>query len=281
MKSSRHFVVSNFNTVPTHYLDEFEEVTVYDQSDDERTIQALIGKNDSRIKFVGRSCGHNLLNYLDYIIENYENLPELIVFTKGNVPGRHCNDEWLSMVMSRNNYEFIWEDDKLEEKRDVQYRLYPGRYLEINNSWYVADAPHRYFLSFDDFCSFIFLNYKKSRFVLFSPGACYQVERGRIIRNPKSFYQGLRKVIEYTYRPAECFMLERALNLIFDRTYELREYCYKIDAFVEELHKRPDVSGAHKKSFKRSRLDHLLWILNRELTKCMEQRSYRRNSFYT
>lgn len=280
MSLSKHFVVSNFNTDPSYYLDKFERVTVYDQSDDQKITKKLMDKNDSRIKFVGRTFGHNLLNYLDYIIDNYDCLSDVIVFTKGNVPGRHCNDEWFNMVLSRDNYEFIWNDDNLQEKKDVQYRLYPGRYIEINNSWYVAEASHRYFLNFDDFCNFIFKDYKRSNFVLFSPGACYQVERVRIARNPKSFYQGLRRIIEYTFRPAECFMLERALNLIFDRTYELRDYCSSEDSFIKEIEKRPDVSSARKRGKDKGRIDHFLWVLNRTIENTILQRSERRNSLH-
>lgn len=260
----KHFVVSNFNTVPSYYLDKFPRVTVYDQSNDEEIIQTLLDRNDSRIKYVGKSCGHNLLNYLDYIIESYDDLPEIVVFTKGNLPGRHCNDQWFDTAISRNRYEFLWDDSSLEDKENVQYRLYPGRYLEINNSWYVKDSPHRYFVSFDDFCDFLFLDYRKTKFNLFSPGACYQVERDRITRNPRSFYQGLRKIVEYNFRPAECFMLERALNLIFDRTYELRDYCQDQNQFMKEISRLPDKTSwemRDEKSIKEKLLEILIFRL--------------------
>ena len=274
----KHFVVSNFNTVPSYYLDSFSNVTIYDQSDNEEIIDILLNKHDARIRFEGKTCGHNLLNYLDYILENYDNLPQVVVFTKGNVPGRHCSDEWLSKAIGRDCYEFLWDDPNLKDKQDIQHRLYPGRYIEINNSWYVKDSPHRYFTNFDDFCDFIFLDYKKSRFNLFSPGACYQVERDRITRNPKSLYEGLRRIIEYTFRPAECFMLERALNLIFDRTYNLRDYCMDSDRLMYEISHLPDKTLWRARS-RKSALEKTLELLIYRLEKLKRQIAEARNVF--
>lgn len=272
----KHWVVSNFNTIPNYYLEKYENLTVYDQSNDHSILQNLQNLEDRRIRFEGESCGHNLLNYLDWIIENYDELPDLVVFTKGNMPGRHCDETWFERATSSNLYEFLWDDAHLKDREYVEYRLAPGRYLEINNSWYAKSAPHRYFVNFDDFCNFLFANYRSPRFLLFSPGACYQVERERITRNPKSFYQGLRKIVEYDFRPAECFMLERALHLIFDGTLDLRAHCKSLDEFIvaiNHLQDRSMLKTLKKKTRKERLLEALIYHLDKHRRGLSEKRT--------
>jgi hypothetical protein len=274
-ESSLHFVVSNFDTLPFFYLDSWSDVTVYDQSDNIEVIQQLKDLNDPRIRFQGKTCGHNLLNYLDFILDHYEDLPELVVFTKGNMPGRHCDANWFKNSIHKGQYEFLWDDQSFRDQDGIAYRIAPGRFLERNNSWYVKESPHRYFVSFDDFLDFLFVDYRKIQYVLFSPGACYIVERERIIRNPKSFYQGLRKLIDYSFRPAECFMLERALNLIFDRTYELRDYCstseflYQISILTDQS----SVVAQGNKNYMDSILDSFIYKLGILKRKRSEKRN--------
>ena len=72
------------------------------------------------------------------------------------------------------------------------------------------------------------------------------MEANRIRNNPISLYQGLRDIIGYTWRPAEAFMLERCLPLIFNRTHTLKPYCYDSKKFRSELSKIPDMSDVTK-----------------------------------
>lgn len=277
--STVHYVISNFNTIPMDLMESSPAFTLYDQSDDESVLQKLISLNDPRIIFCGKSKGHNLLNYLDFIIDNYEELPATLILTKGNMPGRHCDAEWYRQALLRQDYEFLWNDDDLTESPDKFLKLAPGRFAEINTSWWVSETPHRYFLSTDEFLKFIFKNYVRSKYILFSPGGCYLVSRDRIRRNPKSLYQGLKTLIEYDFRTAECFMLERSLNLIFDRTHILQDYIFDLDEFLLKIRELPDVSFAKKLSLPKGRLDHFLWLVHRYTQATMENRSKRRNEF--
>ena len=271
-----HLVISNYNTDPRYLIPLGDSYFIYDKSDNPY-FKDLIPSFTSNFKFT-HNPGHNLCDILDYIIENYENLPLRVAFLKGNIYPRHISLAFLKKQLSRGFYSFLWDQEFTHSNEEVCFKFAPGMFAEINNSWYVSDAPHRYFLSLNDFLAFIFEEYKPSKYVSFPPGGCMLVERERILNNPKSLYQSIRNIISYEFRPAECFMLERSLNLIFDRTYTLKEYCFDEEKFTLMLNDRPDVSKAQKSGAKKNYFDHMLWLILKQINKIIDTRSRKRNS---
>jgi len=83
------------------------------------------------------------------------------------MPGRYCNESWFETAIQKNLYQFLWDDKNLADRDNIQYRLSPGRYLEINNSWYVEGHPHQYFVNLNNFLDFIFTDYRPIRYALF------------------------------------------------------------------------------------------------------------------
>ena len=243
-----HLVISSFNTDPAYLLALSRSFIIYDQSSDKKIKAGLLESSVKRgwdVRFT-ENLGHNLNNILDFIIDNYYQLPEMIAFLKGNIVPRHCTQLFLKETINKGFYAHLWHQEEVRDKPNVQYVMQPGHFLEINNSWYVWDSPHKYFTSLDQLLNFLFIDYKHAEFMNFAPGGNYLVEANRIRNNPISLYQGLREIIGYTWRPAEAFMLERCLPLIFNRTHTLKPYCYDLKKFRSELSKIPDMSDVTK-----------------------------------
>jgi len=232
--SNTHFLIANYNSDPSELVELSKGCfSIVDSSDCEESRQQILEKYGTKVKF-SQNYGHNLVSYLDFIIENYYDLPPLVAFMKGNLIGRHVNLEYLGDCLDRGRFAFLWDDANLKEQFDTMYRLSPGKFLENNNSWYARNAPKRFFSNINNFLDFFFEDYKVSHFLLFAPGGCYLVERERILDNPISLYRALRDFVSYDYRPAEAFMLERTFPLFLDRTYRLREYCYNYDSITRK-----------------------------------------------
>ena len=64
--------------------------------------------NNIRIKNVG----YNIYSYLKFIIENYENLPETIVFCKDNIFERHIKISTFISLLRRNIFTCLEENNK-------------------------------------------------------------------------------------------------------------------------------------------------------------------------
>lgn len=260
-----HLVISNYNADPRYLLNFTNSYTIFDSSDI-KYFRSVVESIPGDIRFTENS-GHNLLHFLDYIIENYDSLPSKLAFIKGNIVPRHGTLEFIESQLSKNFFSFLWNDPALRDKKDVQYLLKPGSFLEINNSWYVWDVPHRFFVSLDQFLEFIFDDYRHLEYVSFAPGGCYLLEASRIEINPLSFYEGIRKIVGYSIRPAEAFMLERALPLIFDRTHQLKSYCSDKNLFLQEIDKLPNLSNAKRIKAKLNFGNKIRWKLIEMLSK--------------
>ena len=212
--SSAFFVISNFNTDPYQLVGYCDSYRIIDQSDNQDIASFLTGRNDENLSFT-KNTGTSLINYLDYIIQEYENLPPLIAFLKGNVIGRHINKTEFEKRITNNWYTYLWDEKLPREVNGRNYKPQNNSFLEYNNSWYVPLSHHRYFISFDHFMEFFFQNYERSQLIDFCPGACFLVESGRITQHPRALYVALREAISYEFFPSEAWMVERSLNMIF------------------------------------------------------------------
>lgn len=258
-----HLVISNYNADPSYLFELSDSYTIYDQSDDRKTqdsLKQLREEMNVEVHFT-ENLGHNLNNILDYIIDNYDQLPDKIAFLKGNIVPRHCSLLFVSEAIKKGFYTQLWNQEEVNDRQNIQYVLSPGQFLEVNNSWFVWDAPHKYFTSLNHLLDFLFADYRQAAFMNFAPGGNYLVEASRIRYNPKSLYQGLRVIIGYTWRPAEAFMLERILPLVFNRTHQLKPHCFDFHTFISELEKLPEVSMSTKPKPKENFQNKVRWKL--------------------
>jgi hypothetical protein len=184
------------------------------------------------------NVGHNIHTYLHHIVENYEKLPEVTIFVKGDVFPRHCKKEKFLQVMNNKTFTSLESYEHVDTSPSSAMRLTSdGGYLEINNSWYVPHHVSRHFRNYNEFLSTIFKEPVHPEWVRFAPGANYIVPRENIIKYEKRFYEKLISFIDYVPTreecinksdiPAECHIIERALYTIWNGTFEVREDLYR------------------------------------------------------
>jgi hypothetical protein len=145
------------------------------------------------------NVGYNIDSYLTFIIDHYDNLPEITVFCKNNIVGRHVSKE------------VFW--DKLSFPVSVMSN--DGGYLELNNSWYTKKHPPKYFSNYNKFYNYIFDTQVMPTYLRFAPGANYVVPKENILNRSKSFYINLRSLIAYTPLACEAHYIERTLMTIW------------------------------------------------------------------
>ena len=235
------YVIHNYNYNVGNLGINFDNSIIFDCSDD---------KNQNMEKITAEiiqtnNYGHNLISYLTYIIDNYDYLPLNIAFLKSNIIGRHVTPIYWKNNYQNNHYTLLWEDPtpRIYKKNSAGYRLGPGLFIELNNSWYVWDHPHRYFTDYNDMLDFLFIDSVHPAWVPFAPGGCYIVERRQILKYPKSFYQGLVVILEYGFLPSEAYILERMLHTIWLGMYQVREYVNNLSDFLSIIDKLLDKSN--------------------------------------
>jgi len=115
------------------------------------------------------NVGYNIYSYLKFIIDNYENLPNITVFCKDNIFTRHLSIELFLKLINRKIFTCL-EDDSLSVNFPANLKLSDNGFVEINNSWYKFNFPRKYFSGYNEFYSYIFNDGNIPDFLRFTLG---------------------------------------------------------------------------------------------------------------
>jgi hypothetical protein len=224
MKSDAFFVITDYNHLPKNLSESWipkytKKYLIYDKA--KRWEENENIKNQINV-------GQSVYDMFDFIVNNYDNLPEIICFVKADVIPRHCGEEKFSKIIhnkeyttienySRNvnsyfegAYSFVDENDNYNESS-----------IEINNTLVIH--PAKYFNSYQSFLSEIFENPEFGEYIKFPPGGCHLIPRKNILKFNKNFYECARQWVSWEIRPGEAFLFERATQTIFTSNWNIKE----------------------------------------------------------
>lgn len=175
------------------------------------------------------NVGYNIHSYLTYIIDNYKNLPDVVVFCKNNVFDRHVSFDVFESCISRNVFTPIEDSSSWNSLGfPVSVISSDGGFLELNNNWFSRKFSCKHFNSFNDFFKFIFKTDLVPSYLRFAPGANYVVPRDNILLRSKNFYTNLRSFIEHSQYSVESHYVERSLFAIWNSTLKESDMMSKL-----------------------------------------------------
>ena len=178
-----------------------------------------------------KNVGYNISSYLDYIINNYNNLPKTVVFCKDNIFERHISIDRFLELLKNEKFTSLEENIMQNNQFPINVVFSDLGFAEINNSWYKLNFPRKYFSNFNEFFNFIFETSKKPQFISFSPGANYIVPKINILSRSKEFYINLLSFISHSRLSCESHFLERSLKGIWDTN---NKSSFKMDKILSE-----------------------------------------------
>lgn len=163
------------------------------------------------------NVGYNIDSYLTFIIDHYDRLPDITIFCKNNIVGRHVSKEVFEVCCQRQIFTPI-EDPGTWDKLSfpVSVTSNDGGYLELNNSWYTKKHPPKYFSNYNNFYKYIFDTQAIPTYLRFAPGANYVVPKENILMRSKNFYINLRTLISHESLACEAHYVERTLVTIWN-----------------------------------------------------------------
>jgi hypothetical protein len=182
-------VVNNYHNNDLSWL-KSDDLIVYDKKD--------------------KNVGSNIYDYFDYIIKNYDNLPDVIMFTKGNMLERHITPEEFEKVRHNTTLTPLLTMNHKTEMPVCYYE--DGLYYEINNYWYKHEHLVR-----EEVFNWLkwYLKIEDKKYLGFAPGACWIVPRENILKNSLYFYMNLKDAVSHDGNPAEAHLIERSLYYIW------------------------------------------------------------------
>ncbi|MFA6587801.1 MAG: DUF3431 domain-containing protein [Patescibacteria group bacterium] len=218
MKIKNNFlVISNYHNDLSWVPEYTENYLIYDKT----SISVHPPKLNSQKVKKSPNVGYNLYDYFDYIIDHYENLPDCIIFTKGNVFPRHVTKEYFDRIINNDFFTPIEDYRMHKEKWPICFFASDGGFCELNNDWYLNYHETKYFYHYNDFLQFCFKNPVLPRYIRFAPGGNYIVPKENILKLPKIFYENLRTFVSHTQLPGEAHIIERALYTLWTCNFEI------------------------------------------------------------
>lgn len=184
---------------------------IYDRSDD--GIDHLKDFDQSKI-IKTKNTGQVDYDKLSYLVDNYDNLPEVFLWGKTN----------LFKFITKEEYEIVKDNSVFTPLLTQYHKTYQdkygpvcfylgGMYYERNNSWYVNELSYKYFDSFHKFAKTFQIRHPQH--LPFAPGGNYILTRETVHKYGRDFYDDLRQILPHAENPAEAHMIERALYLMW------------------------------------------------------------------
>lgn len=214
-KPEAFFVVSNWKNDICWIEDYTDRYIVYDKSD-----TLLAGDKVLKIDNVG----YNIYDICHYIINHYDNLPELVAFLQG-YPFDHCNRETFDKLIYKEVFTPLESYGMIRANRWEQ-RTPDGGFMEFNNSWYIVahqktqgTEVNRYLESYNQFLIEMFENPEFSAWIRFAPGGQYVVPKENILYYSKNFWKKIMGFVDYCALPSEAHLIERSLYTIFTNKF--------------------------------------------------------------
>lgn len=156
------------------------------------------------------NVGANIYDYMCYIVDNYDNLPELMLFGKTNMFERHITKEEFEKVKDNKTFTpLLTQNHRTYSDNDGVVCYYEnGLYYERNDFWYLREHPTKTVNSRNELIKILKLDKK---YVGFAPGGCYIVPRENILQHPKELYEKLKDYTLWNQHAGESYMIERGL----------------------------------------------------------------------
>jgi hypothetical protein len=157
------------------------------------------------------NIGSDIYDKLTFIIEHYDNLPDVALYSKAN----------LFKYITREEFDGLKDNRTFTPLLTQQHKTYmpvcryaeDGLYEELNNYWYLNHYPTKNKKTVEELKELLTFNGRE--YLKFAPGSNYILSKEDILRHPKNLYKKLRDYLSWGVYPGEAQMLERSLYYLW------------------------------------------------------------------
>jgi hypothetical protein len=203
--------IVNYNHDPQDWWLEYDmDATMYDRSDDgiKRTFSAKT--------YETKNIGDVDYDKLGYLIEHYDNLPDLFFWGKSNIH-KYCPKDELDVLMKQTIFTpLLTKTHRTYMDHFGTVNYYAGEmYHERADSWFfnAGGVDSKYFNNWHDWC--IHFGLPRTQYIPFAPGGNYLLTKECVHRYSRDFYEEMRDMLPHSRRPAEAQAAERSYFLMW------------------------------------------------------------------
>ncbi len=215
------YVISRYNHDMDWIKDYSDEYVVYDRSENPLFNSVKVN-----------NVGSDIYDKFTFIIDNYDNLPDVAIYTKANIFKYITKEEFdlikdnktFTPILTQHHKEVMCDQgmlDSLGIQGPKPYSYYKaGMYYELNYPAYLKehktkDPYYSYSNTYLEHPLYELLGIKDMEYVPFAPGSNYILPKENILKHSKEFYEKLRSYLEWAVYPGEAMLIERSLYTIW------------------------------------------------------------------
>ena len=191
------WVVSRYNHAISYLKDYTDDVVIYDRSD-----------KPVRDSIIVPNLGSDISDKFRFIIDNYDNLPDVAVYTKANIFD-YIKPREFEKIKNNKTFTPILSLEHHTYEPVCRYNS-KGMYEEINNYWYLSSHPAKYFEDIKKIFGMDSRGYNE-----FAPGSNYILPKENILKHPKELYQTLKSYLDWAVYPGDAQLIERNLYYLW------------------------------------------------------------------
>ena len=192
------YIISRFEHNLSWVKDYSNDIVLYDRS-----------KIPLENAIIVPNVGTDIADKLQFIIDNYDNLPNVAVYTKANLFD-YIKPREFEKIKDNTTFTPILSQEHHTYMPVCYYK--DGMYYEINNFYYLTAHPPKSERAVEELSDMLGL--RGLEYVPFAPGSNYLLPRENILKHPKEFYEKLRSYLWGVYC-GEAQIIERGLYTIW------------------------------------------------------------------
>lgn len=188
-----------------------DDYLIYDRSDD--GIDHL--KDFDKDKIIKtKNVGQVDYDKLNYLVDNYDHLPEVFLWGKTNL-FKYITKEEYDLVKDNMTFTpLLTQGHSTYNDDSGAVCYYSGQmYHERNNNWYLNQFDTKYFHSFAEFAHEFQL--PNPSYIPFAPGGNYILTKNVVHKYSRDFYVKMTDILPYAREPGEAQMLERSYYMLW------------------------------------------------------------------
>jgi len=203
-------ILVNYNFTPTWILTSNLDYTIYDRSDSKEYLKDF---PQERIIYT-ENMGQVDYPKLCYIIDNYDNLPDVFLWGKTNLFKYITEEEYNKLKDNKTFTPLLTQGHKTYSDNNGVVNYYAGgMYHERNDNWFFNQFQSKYVSSFNEWASSFFL--PRPSYIPFAPGGNYILTRDTVHQYAKDFYIKMADTLPYCREPVEAQCAERSYYLMW------------------------------------------------------------------
>lgn len=197
-------VLVNYNFTPNkEWLG--DDYLIYDRSDSKEWLKdfpqekIIYTKNEGQVDY----------DKLNYLIDNYDNLPEVFLWGKTNLFKYISKEEYDKVKNNTSFTPLLTQHHKTYQDKNGWVCYYKGgMYNERNDNWFFNQFQSKYVNSFNEWCEIFQM--KPQSYIPFAPGGNYILTREVVHKYGKDFYIKMADMLPYCQEPVEAQCAERS-----------------------------------------------------------------------